>query len=146
MTVLREIVADPLKRQAVVQDACRALDEEVATKGGLSGMALKTAYKVAKGVAPGIIPKIIDKLLNEFLDALQPFYDEAVAEGKDVGSHMASRKGDVAEALLAITDARAAGADAGALKKGYAKLRPSARKHVEVGVPRLTKMLALHFV
>jgi hypothetical protein len=145
MGTLREVVEDTSKRREVVQDACGALDEEVASKGGFSGMALKTAYKLAKGVAPDIMPRIIDKLLNDFLDALQPFHDEAVSKGADVAQHMASRKGDVAEALLQITDTRAARADAGALKKGYGKLRPSALKHVEAGVPRLTKTLSKHF-
>ena len=137
MGTLRDIVSDESKRQQVVAEAIQLVDAEVGDKGGLSGMAIKTAYAMVKGLAPGMMNKLMNGLLDPFLGALEPFYDEAKQKGADVKAHLVSRQTDVANALLAITDARAASAGQGTLKKGYEKLRPTAQKHTEQAVPRL---------
>jgi hypothetical protein len=141
MGALRDSVADPAKRKQVIEDSLKVLDKEVDDKGGLSGMALKATYAVAKGVAPGIMYKIVDKLMDEFLDALEPFHTQAKAQGVDVAKHMTGQAGNVANALLSITDSRAAKEQGGVLKKGYEKMRPAAQKHVEQAVPRLADLI-----
>lgn len=144
MGSLREAAAAPDTRQALLSDAVKALDAEVASKGGLGGAAIKTAYKMVKGLAPDMVSRLLNNLLDDFLDAVQPFYDDAKGQGGDVAGQMASRKSEVAEALLSVTDARAERKSGGTLKKGYARLRPSALKHVEVGVPRLVEVVTKH--
>jgi hypothetical protein len=47
----------------------------------------------------------------------------------------------VADALLAITDAKAKKSKSGVVKGTYDKLRGSAKKNVEAAVPRLGKMI-----
>ena len=69
MQPLREQLGTGDKRRKVVEDACLVLDQEVADKSGLTGIAIKTAYKVVKGIRPGFIPEVVDSLLDEFLDA-----------------------------------------------------------------------------
>jgi hypothetical protein len=141
MAKLVEVVADPAKRQEVVAQALKVLDQEVADKGGLTGMAIKGAYAMAKGIAPGIMPRIVNGLLDDFLAALEPFYEQAKQKGVDVAQHLTGQASVVANALLAITDARAARHEGGPLKKGYEKLRPTAQKHVEQAVPRLAQLV-----
>ena len=141
MGTLRDLLADDAQQEKIINECMSVLDAEVGDKGGLGGMAIKTAYKMAKGVAPGIMRKIIVALLPQFLDALQPFHDEAKEAGKDVKQHVMSKRGDLANALLAVTDARAEREGAGPLKKGYQKLRPSALKHVDAAVPRVADMV-----
>jgi hypothetical protein len=141
MGTLRELVSEPAKRKQLIEEAQKTVDKEVSEKGGLSGMAIKAAYAMAKGVAPGIMPKILDNLAPDFMDALQPFYDEAKAKAVDLKTMLANRSAEAANALLAITDARAAKEDGGALKKGYEKLRPTAQKHVEQAIPRLADLI-----
>jgi hypothetical protein len=106
-------------------------------------MAIKAAYAMAKGVAPGILHKAINAMADDFLDALQPFYDQAKASGVGLRSLLepADKRIQAANALLAITDARANQEQGGALKKGYEKLRPTAQKHVEQAVPRLADLI-----
>jgi hypothetical protein len=144
MANLREMVRDPGKRQQVLNDAMGVIEAEVSDKGGLGGMAIKAAYSMAKGVAPGIIQKVLNNMLDELLGALQPFLDEAQAKKTDFKGHLLSKGEAAANALLSVTDARAAKASAGALKKGYEKLRPSAQKHVEQALPRLADLVAKH--
>ncbi len=144
MSSLRDIVVDPLQRQKVVVEALKVLDQEVADRGGLTGMAIKAAYAMAKGVAPGIMPKIVNVLLDDFLVALDPLHQEAKQKGVDVAQHMTNNAPAVANALLTITDRKAANHPGGALKKGYEKLRPSAQKQVELAVPRLAQLVKAH--
>jgi hypothetical protein len=141
MGTLREKLSDGATRQRVVDDAMKVIDAEVSDKGGLGGMALKAAYVMVKGIAPGIVPKILSGLLDEFMDTLQPFVDKSAQTGTDLKALFAQQPSAVANALLSVTDKRAAKADAGPLKKGYEKLRPSAQKHVEQALPRLADLV-----
>lgn len=141
MASLRELMSDPEKRKRMIDDSLQVVDAEVADKSGISGMAIKAAYAMAKGLAPGIMRKILDALADDFLDALQPFYDEAKQKGVELRSLLDGRRSEAANALLAITDARAAREQPGALKKGYEKLRPTAQKNVEQAIPRLSDLI-----
>lgn len=142
MGTLRDKLNDAPTRQRVIDDAVKTIDAEVSDKGGLGGMAIKAAYSMVKGMAPGIVPKLLNNMLPEFLDAVQPFYDQAKQSGGDLKQLFAQRSSEVANALLAVTDERAAKSDAGSLKKGYEKLRPSAQKHVEAALPRLAALVS----
>lgn len=141
MGTLREKLKDDATRQRVIDDAIKVIDAEVSDKGGLGGMAIKGAYAMVKGIAPGIIQKLLNGLLPDFLDALQPFADKAAQTNVDLKQHLTQQPSVVANALLSVTDSRAAKADAGTLKKGYEKLRPSAQKHVEQALPRLADLV-----
>ena len=141
MGTLRELVKDQAKRKQVIDLAIPVIDAEVSDKGGISGMAIKAAYAMTKGLAPGMIVKILDNLMDDFLDALQPFYDESQQKGVDLRQMLDARRAETANALLAITDQRAAKESGGPMLKAYQKLRPTAQKHVEAAVPRLSDLL-----
>ena len=132
------------KRQQVVDDACRVLDEEVADKGGLSGLAIKGAYGVIKGIKPGFVKEVVDGLMDDFLKCLDPLYQEAVTRGTKPGAHLQANAGRVADALLAVTDGKAARSSRAVVKSTYDKLRPSAKKQVEAAAPRLGGLLERH--
>lgn len=144
MATLEELLGGPAKRGALIEDSLRVLDAEVDSKGGLSGIAIKTAFKVVKGISPDFLRGTVDHLLPEFLRALDPVYQEAVQKGIDPKQHLTSNPGRVADALLAITDAKAQRSTNQVVKKTYEKLREGAKKHVEAAVPRLGEMFARH--
>ena len=50
----------------------RVVDEEVAAKGGLSGIAVKAGYAAVKSIKPGFIGQVVEKLLPEFAAQLDP--------------------------------------------------------------------------
>lgn len=140
MSTLRERLGTD-KRQLVIDDACHVLDQEVADKSGLGGMAVKAAYAVVKGIKPGFIRQAVDHLLDEFLDTLSPFVDEAKTKGVKPGSLILENRSRMANALLAVTDRRAQKADNAMVRKSYDKLRPAAQKHVEAAAPRLAQLV-----
>lgn len=144
MTTLRELISSNASRETLIADAQQVLDSEVDSKGGLSGMAIKGAYKLVKGVSPSFVREAIDTLLDPFLDALDPLFQDAKQKGLNVTTHLSANKGRTADALLSITDAKAARAKNQAIKKMYDKLRGMAKEHVEAAVPRLGDLIVKH--
>jgi hypothetical protein len=129
------------KKKDVVKDCCELIDAEVKDKGGISGLAIKAGYGAVKGIKPGFVEKAVEDLLPDFAKALDPIYDDAKSQNKNVGDFFASNKSRVAEALLAITDGKAARAKSGVAKGAYDKLRGSAKTNVESAVPRLGRLI-----
>ncbi|MGC4086545.1 MAG: hypothetical protein QM756_01360 [Polyangiaceae bacterium] len=144
MTSLSEQLGSGEKRNAVVQDALKVLDEEVADKSGLTGLAIKGGYKVVQGIKPGFVRQVVEALLDDFLKALDPVYQEAVDKKRPAGAYLVENKGRVADALLAVTDQKAERSSSGAIRGAYDKLRPLAKKQVEGAAPRLAAMLERH--
>jgi hypothetical protein len=81
-------------------------------------------------------------MLDDFAIKLEPFWAQAQAKNEPVGALMNAQAGQVADALLSISDARAARAKNQGAKKAYEKLRPTGKKNVEAAVPRLGRMIA----
>jgi len=140
MASLTEILTKPGVRPQVIKDSERLIEEEVDSKG-LTGLPIKAAYKVVKAVKPGFIPEVIDHLLDDFSKALDPLYQEASTANVPFEAHLSSRAPQAAEALLAITDGRAGRAKNQMVKSAYEKLRPSAKKHVESAIPRVSRLV-----
>jgi hypothetical protein len=137
------VIDDPNKKPAIVIDCVKLVDEEVAAKGGLSGLAVKAGYAAVKGIKPGFITEVVEKLLPEFADKLDSIWDEGKKEGNAAG-HFVANKSRVADALLSVTDAKAKGAKSAVVRGTYEKLRGTAKKNVEEAVPRLSRLLEKH--
>lgn len=146
MPDLKSILTDASRRKQVVRDAELLLDAEVDGKSGLSGLAIKGAFKVVKSFRPGIIPEVIDGLLDDFATRLDPFYQAHATQGggRPLVDYLTSRKGEMADALLAITDTRARVTRHTALKGAYEKLRPEGKKHVEAAIPGVARLIEKH--
>lgn len=140
---LKDILLVAEKRPKVVKAAAQLVDSEVASKGGLSGMAIKTSYAMVSKIRPGLIEDVVDGLLDKFVDRLEPFYAswESAGRSGSFGGHMSGRSNDVANALLGVTDDRAKVVANRTLKTAYEKLRPQGEKHVEAAVPGLGRVI-----
>ena len=144
MPTLPEVLTSEANKTKVVDDCCALIEAEVKDKGGISGLAIKAGYGAVKGVKPGFVRAVVSDLLPEFARALDPIYQEARTAGRPVADFFASNSDRVAEALLAITDAKAQKSKNGLVKGTYDKLRGTAKKNVEAAVPRLGKMVESH--
>lgn len=140
---LSQQLADASKREGLIDDCVRLVDDEVSNKSGLGGVVIKTGYKAVKGIKPGFIRKVVDKLFDEWASKLDPIWDEG-AEKRSPRAHFEGQRSRVADALLSVTDAKADSAESGVVRKTYGKLRPSAKKHVEEAVPALAGLLEKH--
>ena len=141
MPTLNEILLIPGTRPKVIADCVQLINEEVDSKGGLTGLAVKGAYAIVKAVKPGFVAEAVDHMLDDFVRRLEPFWADAQARNEPVGPLMNARAAEVADALLAISDERAQRAKNQGLRKAYDKLRPTGKKHVEAAVPRIGRLI-----
>lgn len=143
MSSLSDILTADDVRRRVVDDAARLVEDEVRAKRGVSGLAIKAGFKAFKKVKPGALQMAVNNLLDAFADAVDPFYQEHVEAGRggSVAQTFIPRKHDIAEALLAITDARAQRFESGLIKKTYGKLRPMGVRNTEDAVPGICRLI-----
>jgi N-acyl-D-aspartate/D-glutamate deacylase len=140
---LSDKISDQNTQANLVADCAKLMDEQVAAKNGISGLALKAAYGVVKGIGPNYIPGALHGLLPAALVALDPIWDEGVQSGDPV-EHLAQNRSRTADMLLSITDARIEKARNGAVRASYNRLRKSVKNDVEEAVPGLAKILGAH--
>ena len=146
MTTLLDKLPLPDKREPILDDCQRLLDAEVARKKGMGGLAIKAGYKILKSFKRGAVRGAIDGLLDDFITALEPFHADFVAKGEGTfGGFLKGRTGEVAEALVGVTDTRADRSKHKTLVRGYRKLRPSAVRHVTEAIPGLADLFDSYY-
>jgi len=138
VATLHEILLAPETRPHVVDDCNALIEREVSEKSGISGTAVKLAYKTANTFASGHVRKMVGTLLPGMADNLQPFWaDFNASGGADFGDYLTKRGDEVAEAMLAVTDARAAASGRPVIVKAYRSVRGSAGKHIQAALPQV---------
>jgi hypothetical protein len=137
---LSDGLIDSNKKAMVVDDCCTMIDAQLASKSGISGMALKAAFAALKGIKPGYIPHVVEMLLPQCFAVLDPLWNEGVQKGNPV-EYMAASRSQAADALLSITDERIKDSKRALVRGTYEKLRNSAKQHVEAAVPDLAKVI-----
>jgi hypothetical protein len=140
---LNDTLQNQSTRDSIVADCVKLMDEQVAAKNGISGLALKATYGVVKGVGAGYIPGAIDRLLPQVFAALDPMWEEGVQNGDPV-AHLTQNRSRTADTLLSITDAKIEKTDNGVVRASYNKLRKSVRGDVEEAIPGLAKIIDTH--
>jgi hypothetical protein len=134
-TAVSDALLDPTRRPVAVEALTDVIDAEVADKSGFGGVAVKTGYAAAKKLGGSFVPSATDRLLPQFATALDPFW--ATKGDTPFGAHLAAQPEAVADALLAVTDAKAASTTHAAAAKVYGTLRGKAKEHVVAALPRL---------
>jgi hypothetical protein len=142
---LSAVLSNPDSRRALIRDAGTMLDDEVASRGGITGLGIKAAFTMVKAIRPGIIEEVLEGLMPEFAKALDPVLAQRPqGSGPGVAAFLEARTNDVVQALLGVTDARARKTTHKSLLAGYQKLRPIAEKQVAQSVPRLARLVEKH--
>ena len=140
--MLAEILLAPDTRPQVLADCYTLVEQEVAGMSGISGTAVKLAYKTVITFAPGHVRFMVESLLPHMVDKLQPFWaDFNTSGGSEFGDYLAKRGEEVSEALLSVTDARAAASDRPTIIKAYKSVRGGAIKHVEAALPEVGNLV-----
>ena len=143
MSHFEATLLSPENRRRLVRDCVDLVDAEVDGKGGLSGLALKTAFKAIKVVKPELVERGVSALLDAWVVELGKHYQDWEAAGGQTGSfgtYCREASSAVVESLLTVTDARVRKADS-RIAGMYEKLRPNAREHVLAAVPQLGDIL-----
>ena len=143
---LSTVLLQPESRPALIQDCVAAVEAEVASKSGITGIALKGAYKSLKAIQPGFMPGMMDVLLEEWTTELDGEYQRwrSAESGDSFASYLMERPSAVAAHMLAVTDRRAERSRHVAARKLYFKLRPKAKEQVLTALPRVANVLSAH--
>jgi|GEM_PF-282621 len=139
---LIEIINDQSRKASFIESCTMLIDQQVAAKNGMSGLALKTAYKVVKGVGPTYIPGAVGRLLPQLFNALDPLWMEGLQAGDPV-AYLSQNPARTAETILSVTDARIQ-ISGGVVRSSYNKLRNSVKGDVEAAVPELARIIGDH--
>ena len=135
---LQQILLAPGTRPQVIADCYALIQDEISEKSGVSGTAVKLAYKTVNTFMPGHIRTMVGKLLPDMVDQLEPFWAGfSSSGGSGFGDYLAKRGGEVAQALLSVTDAKAGSSGRPTIVKAYGSVRGSAAKHIEAALPRV---------
>lgn len=139
MGKLADTMLKPETRPGLIKDCAVMVDEEVSSKGGLTGLGIKAAYATVKGLKPTMINEALEGMIDDMVKNLEHFWDDFEKGGKtgSFESFLGTRAGQVADSLLKISDDRAAKTSHKTLKSVYEKLRPMGKKNVEQAVPRV---------
>ena len=145
MASLIEILSADGNRPVLVRACCGLIDDEVARKSGLKGLAVKAGFKAIRAIKPGFIADMVDNLFDEFVDKLEPFYGAWLAESTgSFSQYLLARDREVADCLLRVTDARARTTKLATVKKLYLRLRPAAEGHVREALPGMGRIMDAH--
>jgi len=135
---LTEILLAPETQPQVVTGCYELIDQQISEMSGVSGTAVKLAYKTVNAFMPGHVRHMVGVLLPDMVGQLEPFWVDFSASGSSgFGDYLVKRGDEVTEALLSVTDARAAASDRPTVIKAYGSVRGSAVKHVGAALPRV---------
>ena len=139
---LQEILLAPQAKPQVVADCQALIDHQVSEMSGISGTAIKLAYKTANKFAAGHVHDQVEALLPLMAGQLDPYWaDFHAAGGSDFGDYLSKRGDEVADALLSITDARAASSTHPTIVRAYQAVRSNASKHVTAALPQVGALI-----
>jgi hypothetical protein len=140
---LSDTIQDQSVKDAVIADCVQLIDGQVATKKGLSGMALKTAYRVVKGIGPNYLTGAIGRLLPDVMAAIDPLWQEGQQTGDPV-AYLTQNQSKAADRVLSVTDRRMENSSNKVVRSSYNQLRKSIKGDVEAAIPELSQIIQRH--
>jgi hypothetical protein len=137
MSTLADRLGTEPQRTTVITECVELIDAQVKTKGFM----VRSAYATVKALKRGIVRDVVDSMLDAWLARLQRHHDVATVP---FSRYLVDHADEVAEDLLAVTDARAEKTSKATAKKLYLKMRDSAKRNVVEALPELGRMLDRH--
>jgi hypothetical protein len=142
---LQETLLAPETQPQVISDCFTLIEQEVAELSGISGTAVRLAYKTINTFKPDHIRFMVESLLPDLVNKLEPYWADFRTSGSgEFGDYLAKRGDDVSQALLSVTDARAAASGRPVVIKAYGSVRGSAVKHIQAALPRVGDLVLKH--
>jgi hypothetical protein len=140
---LHQILLAPETQPQVIADCFDLIEQQVSDKSGVSGAAVKLAYKTVNKFLPGHVRFMVESLLPQMVDQLEPYWaDFNTSGGAAFGDYLAKRGDEVAQALLSVTDARAAASGRPTVVRAYGTVRGSAVKHIQAALPAVGELVS----
>lgn len=138
---LSEILLSDDHRERVNAEFVQLIEQFVADRSGLKGMAYRAGMAMMQKARPGILQRGVDKLLPQYLQALEPLHQEFLkAGGGDFATFLQRHTERAADALIAVADQRMAQASDTA-RKYYGRFRGGADEEIHSMLPGLGRLI-----
>jgi hypothetical protein len=124
----------------IATDCAKLMEDQVAKKTGISGLAFKAVYGALKSISPNYIHGAIERLLPQVSASLDPIWDEGLKLGNPL-AHLKENTSITADIILSVTDTKIEKSQNKIVKVSYKKIRPSVKGEVEEAIPGLTDIL-----
>ncbi len=150
MVTFEEILADPARRQALLEDCSVLLEKEInAHKGVMAKVVRMSFHQVRKLEGGHLIENVFDKLLQEFVDAVIPLHQKymSLQHAGVQGSFedfINLHADDLAAALLEVSDRERDRVDNAFLVMVYNRMRGAANGLILASVPSIALFLDCH--
>lgn len=145
MKSLARILWSAPERDALIAELAAALDQHIASRSGLKGMAMKTGFASLKLAQPDVASRAIRALLPQVSEALDPLYAQFHHDsGTDFGAFLAQHAATTATQLLAATDSRIGNSRNTMAQALYKRFRSSASEELTSLLPALGRVLGKH--
>ena len=144
MQSLSEILLGGPNPQAVREDCVELIENFIAGRSGLKGMAYRTGMAMLTRARPGILQRATAKLMPQFIEALDPLFQEY--QNQPAGSFSAyldKNSVRAADALVSVAD-RMAQQGSEMARKTYGKFRGGAEDEMQTLVTGLGRVISKH--
>lgn len=144
-TLWQTLLADDDRRETLVADCVKLIEQRVASRGPIRRIALSAGLSLLNAIKPNALPRAVGNLLPDFAGALDPLYQRfRLSTGDDFSPFLARHSDEAARALLGVTDRRAESSDNARVRALYARLRGTAEDEVRAALPGLASILSGH--
>ena len=147
MKSLSDILLGNANLDALHRELGQLLEQQVKSKSGLSGMAMKAAFAALRARKPDIAERAAKSLLPDFAKALDPIHAEFKrSKASDFGSYLQQHGAPAAQRMTEIIDARISSSPNKAAKAFYQRFKGSLQTETEQLMPALGALLTRHLV
>lgn len=142
MASLPQLLLAEHHREELIDDSVKLVENFVAHRSGLKGLAYKAGLSTAGAAKPNFLHNSMRKLMPEFAAALDPLYQEFLNSSTDDFSAYLQRHSErTIPALLGVADARVAGSAHKSLKALYGKLRKGVEDDMSAILPEMSRLI-----
>lgn len=145
MPTLAERLLVEDRRDSLVTCCVALVEQQINGQSALKRVAMKAGIAVLNAIKPNALHLVVNDLLHEFTHALDPLYQQFHhASGRDFSHFLQHHPDEAVNALIAVTDQRAAKLGNAAVRKVYGRLRPAAETEVRSALPGLAQIISEH--
>ena len=146
MPSLSHILLSSPNPEALVKDLAASLETHIASKSGLSGMAMKMGFGALRSTKPNIAARATRNLLPHIATALEPLHAQFSANGRgNFGDFLSQHAEQAAQLVISAVDARIAQNSNTMAQTIYKQFRGSASDELKTLLPALGRVLNQHW-
>lgn len=121
------------------------IESHIHDRSGWRGMVMRTGLGLLKSLREDAVLRGVERLLPGFINALEPFYEQAHTENEgDFSAFLLRHSEQVARELVRVTDQIVAASSNRGVQTAYNPLRRFAEEELQRALPRIAQVVEKH--